>query len=90
MILASFGAFPWQVSVRRTSFFGFSSTHRCGGALLNENWIATAGHCVDDLMTSQIRIRLGEWDFSATSEKYPHVERGVSKKVRIINYNLVS
>jgi secreted trypsin-like serine protease len=37
-----------QVSVRRTSFFGFSSTHRCGGAVLNENWIATAGHCVDE------------------------------------------
>ncbi|CAG7710010.1 unnamed protein product [Allacma fusca] len=83
---ASFAEFPWQVSVRRTSFFGFSSTHRCGGALLNENWIATAGHCVDDLLTSQIRVRLGEWDFSASSEKYPHVERGVVKKVRDFYY----
>lgn len=45
---AAFGRWPWQVSVRRTSFFGFSSTHRCGGALINENWIATAGHCVDE------------------------------------------
>ena len=45
---APFGRWPWQVSVRRTSFFGFSSTHRCGGAVLNANWIATAGHCVDE------------------------------------------
>lgn len=45
---AAFGRWPWQVSVRRTTFFGFSSTHRCGGALINENWIATAGHCVDE------------------------------------------
>lgn len=45
---APFGRWPWQVSVRRTSFFGFSSTHRCGGALINQNWIATAGHCVDE------------------------------------------
>lgn len=40
---AGWGQYPWQVSVRRTSFFGFSSTHRCGGAVLNENFIATAG-----------------------------------------------
>ena len=39
---------PSQVSVRRTSFFGFSSTHRCGGAIINSQWIATAGHCVDE------------------------------------------
>lgn len=42
---APFGRYPWQVSVRRTSFFGFSSTHRCGGAVLSENFIATAGLC---------------------------------------------
>ncbi|XP_054262250.1 serine proteinase stubble-like isoform X2 [Macrosteles quadrilineatus] len=84
---AQFGVWPWQVSVRRTSFFGFSSTHRCGGALLNEQWIATAGHCVDDLLASQIRIRVGEYDFSSTIEPYPHMERGVAKKVVHPNYN---
>jgi hypothetical protein len=41
---AGWAQYPWQVSVRRTSFFGFSSTHRCGGAVLNENFIATAGN----------------------------------------------
>ncbi|XP_025835896.1 serine proteinase stubble [Agrilus planipennis] len=84
---APFGRWPWQVSVRRTSFFGFSSTHRCGGAVLNENWIATAGHCVDDLLTSQIRIRVGEYDFSNVHEELPYVERGVAKKVVHPKYN---
>ncbi|RLU18662.1 hypothetical protein DMN91_009019 [Ooceraea biroi] len=84
---APFGRWPWQVSVRRTSFFGFSSTHRCGGAILNENWIATAGHCVDDLLTSQIRIRVGEYDFSSVQERLPYVERGVAKKVVHPKYN---
>lgn len=84
---SSFGRWPWQVSVRRTSFFGFSSTHRCGGAIINEGWIATAGHCVDDLLTSQIRIRVGEYDFSTVSEEYPFVERGVARKAVHPKYN---
>ncbi|XP_075975437.1 serine proteinase stubble isoform X1 [Anticarsia gemmatalis] len=84
---SSFGRWPWQVSVRRTSFFGFSSTHRCGGAIINEGWIATAGHCVDDLLTSQIRIRVGEYDFSSVSEEYPFVERGVARKAVHPKYN---
>ncbi|CAG9823709.1 unnamed protein product [Phaedon cochleariae] len=84
---APFGRWPWQVSVRRTSFFGFSSTHRCGGAILNENWIATAGHCVDDLLTSQIRIRVGEHDFSSVQEDLPYTERGVARKVVHPKYN---
>ncbi|XP_056638685.1 serine proteinase stubble-like [Diorhabda sublineata] len=84
---APFGKWPWQVSVRRTSFFGFSSTHRCGGAILNENWMATAGHCVDDLLTSQIRIRVGEYDFSSVQEQHPYVERGVSQKIVHPKYN---
>ncbi|KAK8766771.1 hypothetical protein V5799_006444 [Amblyomma americanum] len=84
---ASFGAWPWQVSVRRTSFFGFSSTHRCGGAILNKYWIATAGHCVDDLLLSQIRIRVGEYDFSSVLEPYPYAERGAKKKVVHPKYN---
>ncbi|XP_013173574.1 PREDICTED: serine proteinase stubble [Papilio xuthus] len=84
---SSFGRWPWQVSVRRNSFFGFSSTHRCGGAIINEGWIATAGHCVDDLLTSQIRIRVGEYDFSSVSEQYPFVERGVARKAVHPKYN---
>ncbi|CAN8014698.1 unnamed protein product, partial [Ixodes persulcatus] len=84
---SSFGAWPWQVSVRRTSFFGFSSTHRCGGAILNRYWIATAGHCVDDLLLSQIRIRVGEYDFSSVLEPYPYAERGAKKKVVHPKYN---
>ncbi|RZF34202.1 hypothetical protein LSTR_LSTR003612 [Laodelphax striatellus] len=84
---SQFGVWPWQVSVRRVSFFGTSSTHRCGGALLNEQWIATAGHCVDDLMKSQIRIRVGEYDFSTMSEPYPFAERSVTRKVVHPNYN---
>lgn len=87
---APFGGFPWQVSVRRTSFFGLSTTHRCGGALLNEQWIATAGHCVDDLLLSQIRIRVGEYDFGSILEPFPYQERSAISKVVHPKYNFYS
>lgn len=40
-----FGRWPWQISLRqwKTSTY----LHKCGAALLNENWAITAAHCVD-------------------------------------------
>lgn len=84
---AAFGAWPWQVSVRKVSFFGFSSTHRCGGAVISSEWIATAGHCVEDLALQSIRIRVGEYDFSSMSEPFPYIERAARRKVVHPKYN---
>lgn len=44
---ASFGRWPWQISLRqwRTSTY----LHKCGSALLNENWAISAAHCVVSL-----------------------------------------
>lgn len=84
---AAFGAWPWQVSVRKVSFFGFSSTHRCGGAVISSEWIATAGHCVEDLALQSIRIRVGEYDFGSVSEPFPYIERAARRKVVHPNYN---
>lgn len=39
------------------------------------------------LLTSQIRIRVGEYDFSSIQERLPYVERGVAKKVVHPKYN---
>lgn len=84
---AAFGAWPWQVSVRKVSFFGFSSTHRCGGAVISSEWIATAGHCVEDLALQSIRIRVGEYDFSSMAEPFPYIERAARRKVVHPKYN---
>lgn len=42
---SGFGQWPWQISLRqyRTSTY----LHKCGAALLNENWAITAAHCVE-------------------------------------------
>lgn len=34
--------FPWVVSIR------WRGIHYCGGSILNENYVLTAGHCSDD------------------------------------------
>ena len=39
------------------------------------------------LLTNQIRIRVGEYDFSHVQEQLPYVERGVSKKIVHPKYN---
>jgi hypothetical protein len=39
------------------------------------------------LLTSQIRIRIGEYDFSTDQEPYPFVERSVVRKIVHPKYN---
>ncbi|XP_017786558.1 PREDICTED: serine proteinase stubble [Nicrophorus vespilloides] len=70
-----FGKWPWQISLRqwRTSTY----LHKCGAALLNENWAITAAHCVDNVPPSDLLLRLGEHDLSADTEPYLHEERRV-------------
>ncbi|XP_074042438.1 uncharacterized protein [Leptinotarsa decemlineata] len=70
-----FGKWPWQISLRqwRTSTY----LHKCGAALLNENWAITAAHCVDNVPPSDLLLRLGEHDLSTESEPYLHQERRV-------------
>ncbi|CAG9855977.1 unnamed protein product [Phyllotreta striolata] len=72
---SSFGKWPWQLSLRqwRTSTY----LHKCGAALLNENWAITAAHCVDNVPPSDLLLRLGEYDLSTESEPYLHQERRV-------------
>ena len=39
------------------------------------------------LLTSQIRLRVGEWDFSSKAERFPHREVPASKKIVHPKYN---
>lgn len=42
---------------------------------------------IRSLLTSQIRIRVGEYDFSHIQEEFPYVERAVARKVVHPKYN---
>ncbi|EEB15554.1 tripsin, putative [Pediculus humanus corporis] len=72
---STFGKWPWQISLRqwRTSTY----LHKCGAALLNENWAITAAHCVENVPPSDLLLRLGEHDLSTEDEPYGFQERRV-------------
>ncbi|XP_022130881.2 serine proteinase stubble [Pieris rapae] len=72
---SSFGEWPWQISLRqyRTSTY----LHKCGAALLNENWAITAAHCVEHVPPSELLVRLGEHDLATEDEPYGFAERRV-------------
>ncbi|CAK1548943.1 unnamed protein product [Leptosia nina] len=72
---SSFGQWPWQISLRqyRTSTY----LHKCGAALLNENWAITAAHCVEHVPPSELLVRLGEHDLANEDEPYGFAERRV-------------
>ncbi|KAL7036249.1 hypothetical protein ACKWTF_008763 [Chironomus riparius] len=72
---AAFGRWPWQISLRqwRTSTY----LHKCGSALLNENWAISAAHCVENVPPSDLLLRLGEYDLSIEEEPYGYQERRV-------------
>ncbi|XP_069703525.1 serine proteinase stubble isoform X2 [Periplaneta americana] len=72
---STFGKWPWQISLRqwRTSTY----LHKCGAALLNENWAITAAHCVENVPPSDLLLRLGEHDLSSEEEPYGYQERRV-------------
>ncbi|XP_071518607.1 trypsin-1-like isoform X2 [Panulirus ornatus] len=44
-----------------------SGTHLCAGSVLNENFVITAGHCVDGHSQSSITVVAGEYDLEVSS-----------------------
>ncbi|XP_012529670.2 chymotrypsin-2 [Monomorium pharaonis] len=46
------GEIPYQVSLQTE----YSSFHFCGGSILNDNYVITAAHCVDDKDANDIKV----------------------------------
>jgi len=50
--------YPWMAALGYT----WGTSGFCGGALIHENWVLTAAHCVDGDSASWLRVSLGDYD----------------------------
>lgn len=61
------GAWPWQVALVRATEENNRRAFRCGGTLIQPDWVLTAAHCVDDMTPDELHVLVGQQRLSDTT-----------------------
>ncbi|XP_058128055.1 phenoloxidase-activating factor 2-like [Anopheles coustani] len=73
---SEYGEYPWVVAIFVPNETTSELQYRCGGALIDQAAVLTTASCVYQYRSksSQLVVRLGEWDMSTQREPIPHVD----------------
>uniref|UniRef100_A0A1B6KRD9 Peptidase S1 domain-containing protein n=1 Tax=Graphocephala atropunctata TaxID=36148 RepID=A0A1B6KRD9_9HEMI len=80
--VAGFAEFPWQALVTAAG----NRSLLCGAAIIADNAVITAAHCVNQLVAADLLVKAGEWKLLAQNPK-PTQVRPVAVIARHPGYN---
>jgi secreted trypsin-like serine protease len=62
------GTHKWQTSLQISWIPSGADAHFCGGSLIAPDWVLTAGHCMEDLKSTDIRVVAGTIDLASPGQ----------------------